>query len=93
MQDAVILANHLYDIQPTSFENIKKALSDYNDERFGAVRDQYPQSHISAKILFGHVSSSRKPVCYHFTACMDEEKVSFTMEPMLTDNFVPYMTK
>ncbi|KAF9538397.1 hypothetical protein EC957_006772 [Mortierella hygrophila] len=54
MQDAVLLANHLYDINPTNFKNVKTALSDYKNERFEAIKDQYPQSHISAKIIFGH---------------------------------------
>ncbi|KAK5827747.1 hypothetical protein F5H01DRAFT_362205 [Linnemannia elongata] len=54
MQDAVILANHLYDIKPTSFENIKTALSGYRNERFDAIKDQYPQSHMSAKLIYGH---------------------------------------
>lgn len=56
MQDAVLLANHLYDIKPTSFENIKKALSDYKEERFEAVKEQYPQSYMAAKLMYGHVS-------------------------------------
>jgi hypothetical protein len=56
MQDAVILANHLYDIKPTSFENIKQALGDYKEDRFDAIKDQYPQSHMSAKLIYGHVS-------------------------------------
>ncbi|KAF9280508.1 hypothetical protein BGZ88_012155 [Linnemannia elongata] len=56
MQDAVILANHLYDIKPTSFENIKTALSGYRNERFDAIKDQYPQSHMSAKLIYGHMS-------------------------------------
>jgi hypothetical protein len=55
MQDAVILANHIYDIKPTSYKNIKAALSDYKDERFGLVEEQYGHSRISAKLLFGHV--------------------------------------
>ncbi|KAK5827777.1 hypothetical protein F5H01DRAFT_399363 [Linnemannia elongata] len=54
MQDAVILANHLYDIKPTSFENIKQALSDYKEERFDAVKEQYPQAEFAAKLQFGH---------------------------------------
>ncbi|KAG0296806.1 hypothetical protein BGZ97_004443 [Linnemannia gamsii] len=54
MQDAVLLANHIYDIKPTSFENVKLALNEYKKERFEAVQDQYPQSHISAKLIFGH---------------------------------------
>jgi hypothetical protein len=56
MQDAVLLANHLYDIKPTSFENIQSALKEYKLERFEAVKDQYPQSHMSAKLIYGHVS-------------------------------------
>ena len=56
MQDAVILANCLYDIKPTSFENIKTALKDYKEERYDAIKEQYPQSHMSAKLLYGHVS-------------------------------------
>lgn len=57
MQDAVILVNHLYDIYPTSFENIKVALDGYKEERFDAVKDQYPQSYMSAKLIYGHVSN------------------------------------
>ncbi|KAK5827765.1 hypothetical protein F5H01DRAFT_101972 [Linnemannia elongata] len=59
MQDAVLLANHIYDIKPTSFDNIKTALSDYKNERFEAIKDQYPQSHISAKLIFGHTLLER----------------------------------
>ncbi|KAG0376821.1 hypothetical protein BGX24_007164 [Mortierella sp. AD032] len=59
MQDAVVLANHLYDIYPTSFENIKKALSEFKEERYDAVKEQYPQSYISAKLIFGHTFSER----------------------------------
>ncbi|KAF9898009.1 hypothetical protein EC991_001153, partial [Linnemannia zychae] len=54
MQDAIILANRLYDIYPTSFESIKDALSAYKEERFIAVKDQYPQSHMSEKLIYGH---------------------------------------
>ena len=57
MQDAVILANRLYDIVPTSFENIKTALNEYKEERFDAIKEQYPQSYVSAKLIFGHVSA------------------------------------
>ncbi|KAG9061267.1 hypothetical protein KI688_007605 [Linnemannia hyalina] len=59
MQDAVLLANHLYDIFPTSFENIKAALTEYKEERFDAIKDQYPQSYVSAKLIFGHTFSER----------------------------------
>ncbi|KAF9543217.1 hypothetical protein EC957_001092 [Mortierella hygrophila] len=59
MQDAVLLANHIYDIMPTSFDNIKNALNNYKEERFDAVKDQYPQSYISAKLMYGHTLSER----------------------------------
>ncbi|OAQ29398.1 FAD/NAD(P)-binding domain-containing protein [Linnemannia elongata AG-77] len=59
MQDAVLLANHLYDIFPTSFENIKTALAEYKEERFDAIKEQYPQSYISAKLIYGHTFSER----------------------------------
>lgn len=56
MQDAVILANHLYDIKPTSFENIKNAFKGYKEERYEAVKEQYAQTQLAAKLQFGHVS-------------------------------------
>ncbi|KAF9124338.1 hypothetical protein BG015_005109 [Linnemannia schmuckeri] len=59
MQDAVILANCLFDIRPTSFENIKAALRDYRDERFDPIKEQYPVSHISAKLQYGHTFAER----------------------------------
>ncbi|KAF9918509.1 hypothetical protein FBU30_000164 [Linnemannia zychae] len=59
MQDAVLLANHIYDIKPTSFENIKTALNEYKNERFDAIKDQYPQSYMAAKLIYGHTFSER----------------------------------
>ncbi|KAG9061278.1 hypothetical protein KI688_007616 [Linnemannia hyalina] len=59
MQDAVLLANHLYDISPTNFKIIKTALSDYKNDRFDAIKDQYPQSHMSANLIFGHTFFER----------------------------------
>ncbi|KAG0293469.1 hypothetical protein BGZ96_002811 [Linnemannia gamsii] len=54
MLDAVVLANHLYDIKPTSCDNIKTALNGYKEERFDAVLDQYSQTHFAARLQFGH---------------------------------------
>ncbi|KAF9101330.1 hypothetical protein BGX29_005777 [Mortierella sp. GBA35] len=59
MQDAVILANCLYDIKPTSFENIKLALNEYKDQRYDLVKAQYAHSHFNAKVQFGHTLSER----------------------------------
>jgi hypothetical protein len=58
MQDAVLLANHLYDIYPTTFATIKTAFRDYKEERFITIKDQYPQSHMAAKLIYGHVRFS-----------------------------------
>ncbi|KAG0376822.1 hypothetical protein BGX24_007165 [Mortierella sp. AD032] len=54
LQDAVILANHIYDIEHTNLGDIKTALKEYKEGRFDIVKEQYPQSHISAKLIFGH---------------------------------------
>ncbi|KAF9088857.1 hypothetical protein BGX23_007054 [Mortierella sp. AD031] len=55
MQDAVVLTNRLYGIKPTKFETVKTALVDYKDERFNAIKEQYPQSYMSARLLYGHI--------------------------------------
>ncbi|KAF9154671.1 hypothetical protein BG015_000273 [Linnemannia schmuckeri] len=57
MQDAVILANRLYDIQPTSFETIKTALSDYRDECFDNVKSQHSITYMSARLQFDHMQN------------------------------------
>ncbi|KAF9125792.1 hypothetical protein BG015_004827, partial [Linnemannia schmuckeri] len=54
MQDAVILANRLYDIQLNIFVNVKSALTEYKVQRFQAVAEQYPKSHVSARLQYGH---------------------------------------
>ncbi|KAF9924892.1 hypothetical protein FBU30_005235 [Linnemannia zychae] len=59
MQDAVLLANHIYDIKPTSFENIKTALKEYKEERFDNIKEQYPQSYMAARITFGYTLTER----------------------------------
>ncbi|KAG0372896.1 hypothetical protein BGX24_012438 [Mortierella sp. AD032] len=59
MQDAVLLANHIFDILPTTHDNIEAALKDYKEERFEAIKEQYPQSYISAKLMYGHSFSKR----------------------------------
>jgi len=56
MEDAVILANCLYDIGTTSPEDIKTALQSYKDQRLPHVMEQYQGSKASAKFLYGQVS-------------------------------------
>ncbi|KAH7038652.1 hypothetical protein BKA57DRAFT_539701 [Linnemannia elongata] len=54
MIDSVVLANCLYDIKPTSYDNIKAALGDYREQRFENVKAQYAHSHRNAKLRYGH---------------------------------------
>lgn len=53
---AVLLANHFYEIKTSSFENFKLAQNECKEKRFEAIEDQYPPSHISAKLILEHVS-------------------------------------
>ncbi|KAK3848476.1 MAG: hypothetical protein J3R72DRAFT_500237 [Linnemannia gamsii] len=59
MQDAVILANCLYDIKPTTFDNIKAALKEYKIQRYKDIKDQYAQTYFSAKLQYGHTITER----------------------------------
>ncbi|OAQ25525.1 FAD/NAD(P)-binding domain-containing protein [Linnemannia elongata AG-77] len=55
IQDAVILANCLYEIKPNpTHENLVRALQTYRDERYSHVKTQHSSSQLSAKIQLGH---------------------------------------
>jgi len=58
LQDAVVLANCLYDMRSTSIEDITRALEEYREQRFEHVKTQYEASQWNAKVLYGHVSWS-----------------------------------
>lgn len=58
MQDAVILANCIYEMKSTSQEDIAEALQDFKDQRFHHVMAQYNASKINAKVLYGQVKPS-----------------------------------
>jgi 2-polyprenyl-6-methoxyphenol hydroxylase-like FAD-dependent oxidoreductase len=56
IQDAVILANCLYEIKPNpTHDNLVRALQTYRDERYSHVKTQHSSSQLSAKIQLGHV--------------------------------------
>ncbi|KAG9069579.1 hypothetical protein KI688_010483 [Linnemannia hyalina] len=61
MIDSVVLANCLYDIKPTSYDNIKAALGHYREQRFEKVKAQYADSHRNARLRYGHVRVSTYP--------------------------------
>ncbi|KAF9154670.1 hypothetical protein BG015_000272 [Linnemannia schmuckeri] len=55
IQDAVILANCLYEIKPNpTHDNLVRALHTYRDERYSHVKTQHSSSQLSAKIQLGH---------------------------------------
>ncbi|KAF9281999.1 hypothetical protein BGZ68_006272, partial [Mortierella alpina] len=53
MQDAVILANCLYDLTSVTPEDIAAAFQDFKDQRYPHVVAQYEASKKNAKILYG----------------------------------------
>ncbi|KAG0051526.1 hypothetical protein BGZ83_003606 [Gryganskiella cystojenkinii] len=54
MQDAVVLANCLYELTSVTPETIKSALDDYRAQRLPHVKDQYARSKRNARILYGN---------------------------------------
>ncbi|KAG0020492.1 hypothetical protein BGZ81_009313 [Podila clonocystis] len=59
MQDAVVLANCLYDIEETTQENIEAALADYRAQRIGHVTVQVNMSKMMGKAMFGQKWTER----------------------------------
>jgi len=57
MQDAIILANCLYDLKSLSQNHIEAALNDYKEQRYGPVKTQFDQSMLNAIILNGQVKT------------------------------------
>lgn len=55
MQDAVILANCLYELKDLRHESIEAALEDYKQQRFEQVQIQVHNSNTSGVLLFGQV--------------------------------------
>ncbi|KAG0099231.1 hypothetical protein BGZ93_008616 [Podila epicladia] len=59
MQDAVVLANCLYDIEEVTQENIEAALADYRAQRIGHVTVQVNMSKTMGKVMFGQKWNER----------------------------------
>ncbi|KAK3819884.1 MAG: hypothetical protein J3Q66DRAFT_335742 [Benniella sp.] len=59
MQDAVILANCIYDMKSTALDDVAEALQDFKDQRFPHVLGQYNASKINAKVLYGQTFMDR----------------------------------
>lgn len=58
MQDAVILANCLYDMASIYPQNITAAFTDYHNQRHEHVVSQYEISKMNAKLMYGQVGIS-----------------------------------
>ncbi|KAF9373854.1 hypothetical protein CPB97_000273 [Podila verticillata] len=59
MQDAVILANCIYDLTALDTDSVAAALKDYRDQRYPHVKSQYDASKMNAKILLGQKWTER----------------------------------
>ncbi|KAF9208690.1 hypothetical protein BGZ59_010490 [Podila verticillata] len=59
MQDAVILANCIYDLTALDTDSVATALKDYRDQRYPHVKSQYDASKMNAKILLGQKWTER----------------------------------
>lgn len=55
MQDAVTLANCLYDMKGLSPLDVKEAFEMYKEERYSKVKNQFSASKTNAKLIYGHV--------------------------------------
>ncbi|KAF9126235.1 hypothetical protein BGX30_000117 [Mortierella sp. GBA39] len=56
----------MYDWPIKPYDNIKAALGDYREQRFGNVKAQYADSHRNAKLRYGHVRISSYPLGFKF---------------------------
>ncbi|KAF9171562.1 hypothetical protein BGX21_000979 [Mortierella sp. AD011] len=56
LQDAVILANCIYDLESLLPGDISAALEDYRHQRYPHVVEQYDASKINAKIIYGQTA-------------------------------------
>jgi hypothetical protein len=68
LQDAVILANCIHDLESTSPSSISACFQDFKEQRYAHVKNQYETSQFTAKIMYGHVSQN--PHSGDFECCM-----------------------
>ncbi|KAF9370188.1 hypothetical protein CPC16_003879, partial [Podila verticillata] len=59
MQDAVVLANCIYEMASASIENVEAALSEFRQQRYDNVKIQYESSKTKAKITYGQAWHER----------------------------------
>ncbi|KAF9295515.1 hypothetical protein BGZ74_010776 [Mortierella antarctica] len=59
MQDAVVLANCIYEMASANIENVEAALADFRLQRYEHVKIQYEKSKTNAKIIYGQAWHER----------------------------------
>ncbi|KAF9170398.1 hypothetical protein BGX21_010220 [Mortierella sp. AD011] len=59
MQDAVILANCIYELRSVAEGDVAEALRDFKEQRYPHVKDQYKASQLTAKLLYGQTFFER----------------------------------
>ncbi|KAF9350995.1 hypothetical protein BGX26_010882 [Mortierella sp. AD094] len=59
IQDAIVLANCIYEMRVNSYDTIVAALNDYREQQYGPSKAQYDASRFSGKILYGHTIFDR----------------------------------
>ncbi|KAF9142595.1 hypothetical protein BG015_000745 [Linnemannia schmuckeri] len=53
MQDAVVLANSLYEMKGLTSADIAEALDEFKNDRYSRVKEQFDASKMSAKLIYG----------------------------------------
>ncbi|KAF8977191.1 hypothetical protein BGZ46_007575 [Entomortierella lignicola] len=59
IQDAVVLANCIYEMKDNSFESVEEALKGYRKLRYDEAKLQYETSKFSGKVFYGHTLIER----------------------------------
>lgn len=66
LQDAVILANCIRDLNSASVNDVNACFADYREQCFEHVKKQYKASKLSAKLIYGHVCAVLLSACFFF---------------------------
>lgn len=57
MQDAVVLANCLYEMKSITSVDIQQTFESFQKERYSRVKEQFDASNMSAKLIYGQVKN------------------------------------
>lgn len=57
LQDAVILANCIYDMTSINQETITETFNDFREQRYEHVKFQFERSKVNGKLIYGQVKT------------------------------------